>query len=164
MQIMVLLMMFASCVGQSPDTRLVGSSVSSATEQLRIRETSWQPGAAPGYEVSCASERKVTLFGRQGTVCLIRRGDTLAALDFLVDECTTEEYDALRTTVIESYGLTSGTDRDVYAVLGRGVVHLRPTSDGGARLVLTDTQFGELYVTQQLREGFSDLTNGMRPH
>lgn len=162
--LIVALFMIASCAGQNADARLVGSNINSVTEQLRIPAMSWKPAASPGYEVSCALDQTVTLFGQQGTVCLVRRGDRLAALDFRVDECRSSRYDAFRKAVITSFGLSDGPDRDVYVVRGRGVVHLWPTSDGGAQLVVTDGPYGDLYIKEQLRVGFADLSNGLRPH
>jgi hypothetical protein len=156
--------MIASCAGQNADVRLVGSSMNSVTEQLRISALSWKPAAHSGYEVSCALEQTVTLFGEQGTVCLVRRGDRLAALDFRIDDFRSSQYEVFRKVVIASFGLSDGPDRDVYVVRERGVVHLRPTPGGGAQLVVTDGAYADLYVKEQLRAGFVDLSNGLRPH
>lgn len=160
----VVLLVIATCAGQNADAKIVGSSISSVTEQLHIHATSWEPAASPGYEVSCAVDQTVTLFGQQGTVCLVRRSDVLAALDFRVDRCSADQYEMFRKAVIASFGLSDGPDRDVYVVRGRGVVHLRPRPDGGAQLVVTDGAYGDLYVKGQLRAGFSDLSNGLQPH
>lgn len=163
LQTAVVLSLIASCAAHSGPAALVGSSVSAATARLGVHPTSWQPAAAAGYDVACAFDEPVTLFGERGTVCLVRRGDTVAALEFRVDGCTGDRYDALRKAVIDELGLSGVTDRDVYVVRRSGVVHLRPADDG-ADLVLTDAEYGDLYVKEQLRQGFVDLSNGLRPH
>jgi hypothetical protein len=138
--------------------------VESATAKLDIHLTIWQAAGIPGYEVACELERPVVLYQERATVCVVRRGDTVAALNFRVDGCTARCYDALRKAVIADFGFTESADRDVYVAGSSGVVHLRPATDNAADLVVTDSEYGKFYVNEQLRKGFSDLSNGLRPH
>lgn len=162
--IVVAVLLLHSCTRNQAPTRLVGASVESATTQLGIHPTMWQAAEMPGYEVSCVLDQAVALYGEHATVCVVRRGGIVAALDFRVDGCTGSRYDELRKAVIAEFGLSGTSDRDVYVVRRSGVVHLRPTTDDGAELVVTDSTYGNLYVKEQLRKGFVDLSNGLRPH
>jgi hypothetical protein len=65
---------------------------------------------------------------------------------------------------MSAYGLSGLSDRDIYVVEADGVIHLRPDAGNGTRLVLTDRAYGEAYRSEVLREGFVDLSNGLRAH
>jgi hypothetical protein len=156
--------LIAGCAWQTQHTVPVGSSVNAAGKQLGIQLSSWQPAAAPGYDMACALDQPVTMYGEQGRVCVVRQGDTVAAFGLHVDGCDGSCYDALRAKVVADFGVTDGADRDVFVVQRRGVVHLRPTTDGGAELVVTDSTYGDFYVKRQLHKGFVDLSNGIRSH
>ena len=152
-----------ACVRHTTPTHLVGATAADASEQLGVPLSGWQPATVPGYEVSCALGATVPLYHEHASVCVVRRAATVAALDFRVDGCVGDRYDALRTAVIADFGLTDVTDRDIYVVRRSGVIHLRP-GDDAADLVVTDSRYGDLYVKEQLRQGFVDLSNGLRPH
>ena len=154
----------AGCAAGGPETRLIGCRVADLAARLGVQCAEWHESDVPGYEVACDPDREVALFGLSGTLAVIRRGDKVAALDFTVRKCTGARYEDLRRKVIEDYGIEENADRDVYAVLRAGVVHLKPEDDGSARLVLTDEAYGRIYVEQVLKEGLSNLSNGLRPH
>jgi hypothetical protein len=152
-----------SCVRHAASAHVLGTSTASASKRLGVDLTAWQHASIPGYEISCTSEPTVLLYGEHASVCLVREGEVVAAVAYRIEGCTGRRYDALRAAVLDDYGISGGTDRDVYVVRGSGVVHLRP-ADGAAQLVVTDSAFGDLYVKEQLRQGFVDLSNGLRPH
>ncbi len=151
------------CAGGSSEPKLVGMPVGELERSLGVHIASWHDTGVAGYEVGCDVDHVVSVLGRQGTVCVVRRGDRVAAIDFRASDMPGGGYDAFRQDIIAAYGLTGLSDRDIYVVRGAGVVHLRP-GDGEARLVVTDSAYGEHYVSQILREGFVDLSNGLRPH
>lgn len=144
------------------ETQLVGSQIIDLMA-YGIHVTDWQPSSSPGYEVAYDLDHLITLFGVQGIVSVVRRGDTIAAIDFQVSACTEVKYNELRQKIIEAFQLEDQSDRDIYVVLSSGVVHLSPY-DGNAHLVLTDAIYGEIYVQEMLRKGFMNLSNAFRPH
>jgi len=160
---MSIVLLAASCAPGAREAALVGSKVSDVAAELGVNLESWAPSISGGYEVSCDPDHLVTLFGGQGTLCVVRSGAKVAAVDFRMPACDDRQYDALRASVTSVFGLGPPTDPDVYVVRPNGVVHVRRDRDG-ARVILTDAPFGKMYVAQVLRDGFADLSNGLRAH
>jgi hypothetical protein len=162
-RILLLSLLALSCARGGVETSLVGSRVDDLESRVGVQFRSWAPSTSAGYEVACELDRPVTLFGQEGTLCAVRRGGKVAAVDFRVAACDARRYEELRRAVVSAFGLGELTGHDVYVVRGSGVVHVRPDGEG-ARVVVTDEAYGKLYAAQVLRDGLTDLTNELRPH
>lgn len=160
---LVALAVTIGCAARRAEPQFVGMPVGDLERSLGFQIASWGQADAAGYSSGCDSTRTVTILTRQGTVCVVRRGDRVAAMKFRTPEGVGTSYGEFRQDIIAAYELGDPGDRDIYSVRTQGVVRLLPGTGLEAQLVVTDAEYGKHYSGMLLREGFSNLVRAAQP-
>ena len=163
---LILVMAIVAFQTTTAERRLIGENVATVSARLKISLKEWNSWAdGKAYETACDLEHKLPLYGQNCFVCVIRKGDKVAGLQFIAVECDGKCYQQFRDRITEAYGFERNSSSDIYMIEGDGsVVRLDLEGDRTARLILTDGDFGKAYATRLLREGLGDFANKLRPH
>lgn len=144
---------------------LIGVDVIKASARLQISLKEWRPLKVKPYEAACDAEHKTLLYGQEFFVCIIRKEDKVAALEFSAYKCDGKCYQQLLDRISEAYMLERSGDKDIYVIArGGNVLRLNLESDETARFTLTDGEFGKVYADELLGAGLRDLVIKLRPH
>jgi hypothetical protein len=128
-------------------------------------EESWAPWeGGHGYETCFETVHHVDAFSRKAYVRLFRNQNGLQGLSLRFVQCAATR-DPLAAAIRQEFGLEEGEGNPYSIFSDRSVVHLGYDSgDDTCTLTIAGPEFGKAFADYLLRQGFADLSYGLRPH